>query len=122
MRNALSRLALLTLAFALGTYAVGWIAVPAIGFAWGVMAASTARTPARAGVAALLAWALLLIVPNLFGAPTLRFSVQLAAAMNLPWWGLWMAELVFPLAAAWGAASLAAAVAARPRTGESPAH
>ncbi|MDE3215175.1 MAG: hypothetical protein KGO03_02180 [Gemmatimonadota bacterium] len=110
MTRTLLRLALLTVAFALGTYAFGWWAVPAVAAAWGLMNPAAPRTAVRAATAALVAWLLLLFVPQIFGAPIVPFGIRLSAAMRIPAWALWTAECAFPLALAWSAAALAAAL------------
>ena len=58
--RSLLRLTLLGTAFALGTVALGWMAVPAVGIFWGFIASVTRRPALTAGAAALLAWAVLL--------------------------------------------------------------
>ena len=110
MTRNIARMVLLVLAFCLGTYGLGWWAVPAIAVAWALITPAVARAGIRAGTAAVLAWALLLVLPAVFGAPMFSFGSKLAAAMSLPVWALYLAELVFPFAAAWSAASLTAAV------------
>ena len=72
--RALLRLSLLTLAFALGTSALGWWAVPIIGAAWGLPwgVAGRART---AALAAGIAWALLLAWDSLGGRLGALFTV-----------------------------------------------
>jgi len=59
MRTML-RLVLLGAAFALATVVLGWIAVPAIGLLWGLIASATRRPVLTAAAAALTAWAALL--------------------------------------------------------------
>ncbi len=110
MKRALLRLALLTVAFGLGTYAFGWWAVPAIAVVWGLINPGAPRVAARAAVAALLAWVLLLFVPQLFGVRIVPWGIRLSAAMQIRPWMLWTAECVFPLALAWSGAALAAAL------------
>ena len=58
--RSLLRLTLLGTAFALATVALGWMAVPAVGVLWGLIASVTHRPALTAGAAALLAWAILL--------------------------------------------------------------
>jgi hypothetical protein len=113
MTRTLTRLTLLALAFALATYVFGWWGVPAVAIAWGLASRGGSSAGIRAGVAAMLAWALLIVVPPLFGAPTFGFAGRLAAAMTAPVWALCLAELAFPFAAAWSAATVASAIAAR---------
>jgi len=121
MSRALLRLALLTVAFALASFAFGWWAVPAVALAWGVMSGGAPRAALRAGVAAALAWALLLVVPGLGADPVFAFGVKLAGAMQVPVAALWIVELGFPLAAAWSAALLGSALRVAPRRRDSAA-
>ncbi|HET7631214.1 MAG TPA: hypothetical protein VFK16_02735 [Gemmatimonadaceae bacterium] len=117
-----TRMGLLVFAFGLGTYAFGWWVVAAIALAWGLVAAQAPRTPIRAAWAALIAWALLLVLPGLMRAPTFSFATQLAHSMAVPTWALWFAELVFPFVMAWSAAAVGAAVNGGPLPGTSPAN
>jgi hypothetical protein len=110
MSRRLLRVALLALAFALGTYAFGWWAVPAVAFVWGAMSGAVRRVAVRAGGAATLAWALLLLAQAALRAPVLSFGDKLAGAMQVPVWALWTAELAFPWLAAWSAALLGSAL------------
>ena len=57
----LLRMVLLSAAFALATVALGWIAVPIVGLLWGLIARATRRPALTAAVAALTAWAGLLV-------------------------------------------------------------
>lgn len=107
------RLILLGLAFTLGTYALGWWAVPAIGAAWGLMNPAGRRIALLSGVAATLAWAALLVVPAAAGAPTLSFGVELAASMRIPAWVLAAVELAFPFVLAWASSAVGAAALGR---------
>jgi hypothetical protein len=115
MRSVL-RIALLTVAFGLGTYAFGWWTVPVIAAAWGLMTPGAPRSAGRAAVAALLAWALLLVIPQLAGAPIVSLGDELAGIMRLPAWALWIAECAFPAVLAWSAAALAGAIRGRARS------
>lgn len=103
------RLVFLGLAFAAGTYAVGWWAVPVIGAAWGLIDSAGSRVAPTSGIAALLAWAALLLVPAAAGAPVLSFGADLAASMRIPAWVLAAVELLFPFALAWASAALGSA-------------
>jgi hypothetical protein len=109
MSPNMKRLGLLVIAFILGTAAFGWVAVPAIGFLWGVIAAQAPRTPSRAGIAALVAWGLDLLMAGLL-SPVFSFGAELAKSMTIPTWALWLAELVFPFALAWSAAAVGVAL------------
>ena len=114
MSRALLRSTLLALAFGLGTYAFGWWAVPVVALAWGAMSGPVRRVAVRAGVAAALAWALLLLAPGLMGDPVISFGRKLAGAMQVPVWALWVVELVFPFLVAWSAALLGSALRGAP--------
>lgn len=110
MGRALLRVALLALAFCLATYGFGWWGVPAVAAVWGGMSRGRVRTGVEAGAGAAAAWVLLLAVPPIFGAPTFSFGTRLAAAMSVPVWALVAAEVVFPFAAAWSAATVVSAL------------
>ena len=109
MSRGLLRVALLTLAFGLATYAFGWWGVPVTGVIWGVITGRRPRTALRAAAGAAIAWALLLAAPALGGAPTASFAARLARSMTLPVWALLAAELLFPFGLAWASAALGAA-------------
>jgi hypothetical protein len=104
------RLILLALAFALGTSVLGWWAVPAVGAVWGLMNPAGRRVAFHAGVAAAIAWAALVLLPAVPGAPVLSFAGKLAATMQVPGWVLAAVEVLFPFALAWASATLGAAV------------
>lgn len=112
MGRTYTRLALLALAFALGTYGFGWWAVPVVGLVWGL--ASPQRAAFRAGGAAAIAWGLMLVLPAVVGVPIFSFGGKLAAAMTMPQWALYAAELVFPFAAAASAAALGSGLRGTP--------
>ena len=114
MSRGLLRLTLLALAFGLGTCGFGWWAVPLVAFAWGVMNGPARRVAVRAGVAAAIAWALLLLAPGLTGAPAFSFAGKLAGAMQMPIWALWTVEIGFPLTVAWSAALFGSAFRGAP--------
>jgi penicillin G amidase len=114
MMRGLARLALVAAAFALGTYAFGWWSVAVVGVLWGVINPRMPRVAVRAGVGAAVAWAFLLAIPAASGAPMASFTAKLAAVMRVPSWGLIAAELLFPAALAWSAASLGALSRLRP--------
>ena len=59
--RALARIVLLSLAFALATRALGWWAVPIVGFAWTVLSGGALRAPWESMLAALLGWSGILV-------------------------------------------------------------
>jgi hypothetical protein len=113
------RLALLALAFAGATIAVGWSGVPATALVWGLLSAFSAsgrngagldRGAWSAGLAAALAWG------GLLGAAAWRAPVAsllhiLVDVMRVPAPGLLAVTLLLPTALAWSAATVGAAVA-----------
>ncbi|OYV62854.1 MAG: hypothetical protein B7Z72_14725 [Gemmatimonadetes bacterium 21-71-4] len=118
--RAFLRQALLVVAFGLGSYAFGWWAVPVIGGLWGLINPTGRHAALRAGMAAAASWAILLLVPAITGAPLASFAAQLAGAMQVPAWALVVVELAFPLAVAWSAAALGAAVRGGAGGGSTP--
>jgi hypothetical protein len=108
--RTLLRAVLLATAFALGTIAFGWWAVPAVAALWGLIAGPGRRNAGTAAIAAAVAWAVLLVAPALRGAPTATFVVHLARTMSVPVWALLTAELALPLMMSWSATTLTASV------------
>jgi hypothetical protein len=109
--RTLLRLLLLALAFTVGTALLGWWTVPLLGALWGVIAWRTPRVAVTAGLAALLAWAVLLLVAaraDAFG----RLAGALSSVMQLPGVALVLLTLLFPALLAWSAARVTATVAA----------
>jgi hypothetical protein len=106
------RVGILAVAFAIGTGAFGWWAVPAIAALWGLIAG---RHSARASaIAAPLAWGVLIATAALRGAPIGTFVSSLAGAMALPAWLLLSAEFTLPLMLAWSATALFGSIRERP--------
>lgn len=103
---------LLTAAFAAGTVAIGWWAVPIIGAAWG-LAATPDKRPARiAGASALLAWAALLCVA-MIGGPAMRVAESVGTIMTIGSGGFVLLTLLFPFALAATAAGMTSALRGR---------
>jgi len=103
MRNAI-RIALLSEAFAVTTFGLGWWSVPIVAAAWGVLS----REPRRAEIAALCAtigWATLLALDAVRGKVGVM-AVQLGDVMQLHPAMLFVATLLFPALLAWSAATL----------------
>jgi hypothetical protein len=95
---------LLAVAMAVGTWWLGWWAVPVIGAAWGV-ARYGQHSAWTAAVAAALAWVLLLGLLALRG-PVGDLARIVGGALTLPGWVLVLATVVFPAALAGTAARL----------------
>jgi hypothetical protein len=104
-----------TLLFALGTWLLGWWTVPVVAVLFGIQ-----RTrPALVGLAATVAWLVLLVVDASGGSIT-RLAGVLSGVMGLPAPVLYLATLLFPLLVAWSAASLGDAARAVLATSRQP--
>jgi len=95
----------LAVVMALGTWWLGWWAVPVLGAAWGV-ARYGAYPSATAGVAAALGWLLVLGVQATRG-PMGEVSRTLAGALGMPGWTPLLAAALFPAGLGAAAARLA---------------
>jgi len=102
MRFAL-KLALLALAFALGTAFLGWWSVPAIGVLWGAAAKRHAYPGLTAASAAGLAWAGLLLLVAVQG-PMWILADKVGAVLAIPGWLFIFITLAFPALLAGAAA------------------
>ena len=105
MRLAL-RVLLLAAAFAIGTWVLGWWAIPLFAAVAGVLARHAPGQAMAAGVAAAVAWAALLAWSALHGA-VWSFASQVGGAIGLSGVVLIVVTLVFPALLAWLAAALA---------------
>ena len=76
------RIMLLAAAFALGTWILGWWAVPVLGATWGVLRRGMPRF-GSAFAAAAIAWALLLAFDALRG-PMDRLSTVMGGIFSMP--------------------------------------
>ena len=94
MRFAL-KLALLALAFALGSAFLGWWSVPAIGVLWGAVAKRNAYPGLTAASAAGLAWAGLLLLVAVRG-PMWILADKVGAILAIPGWLFIFITLAFP--------------------------
>ena len=111
MKNALWFVGL-TVAIAAGTWMVAWWTVPAVGAVWGYLRREDASAPLAAGVAAMLAWGLLLLLAA-SGAPKGSVMGTVGTAMQVGPWALIALSLAFPALLAASAAALVRAVSAR---------
>ena len=101
-------------AFATGTAILGWLAVPALGFAAGAARAlaGDARRPGIAAIAAgaaALAWTALLTLQALRG-PLWPLAERLAGVFRVPAGALLLTSVAFGALLAWSAATLGAAL------------
>ena len=108
MKAALG-IVMLSAAFALGTMAVGWWAVPVIGGAWG-FAAAPDKKPARvAAASALIGWTVLYAFTATQG-PALAVAAAVGTIMQLGTAGFFALLLLFPVALAASAAGVTSAI------------
>ena len=94
------RVALLALSFAIGTWILGWWAVPLFAAIAGVMARSVRHQAIAAGLAAAIAWAGLLAWSSTEGS-VWSFSRLAGGAMGMSGAALILVTLLFPAAVAW---------------------
>jgi len=104
----------LGVAFAAGTFYVGWWAVPVIALAWGWLVGPTRRPATRAALGAAIAWMGFLAHDAMRG-PAGRLARTLGVAMHLPAPVLVVVTVLFPAILAWSAAAVGAGTAPTPR-------
>ena len=102
----ISRFLLLSVAFAVGTAAVGWWAVPAVAVLWTVLTKNERSHPMFVGLAALLAWCALLAVAATRG-PVMVLAEVVGGIVSIGAAGALCITLVYPALVA----ALAAVVA-----------
>src|SRR5687767_10236673 len=97
------RIALLSLAFAIGTAIAGWWAVPVLAIVWGLLERGSHRPAVAAALAAVLGWGLLLV----WSAASGRFAPLVTAVggiAQVPGVALLILTFAFSGALAWSAA------------------
>lgn len=104
------RVALLALAFAIGTWVLGWWAIPLFSAVAGLVARHAPGQAMAAGVAGAVAWGALLAWSALRG-PVWSFASQVGGAIGASGVLLIILTLAFPALLAWLAASLAQTLA-----------
>ena len=96
-----SRFVIIALAMAVGTWLIGWTAVPVLALVAGI-----ARVrPGLIAFAAALGWLLLFLIDAIAGIT--RLSAILGGVMGLPAPAIVAVTLAFPALLAWSAASVA---------------
>ena len=85
---------LLALAMGVGTWTLGWWAVPVIGAAWGLLQRGAARRGREAALAAAVAWAALLALDASAGALP-RVATMLGGIFRMPGAVLLLVTLAF---------------------------
>ena len=104
MRFAL-RVALLALSFAIGTWVLGWWAVPLFAAVAAALAREIPRQGVAAAAAASIAWGALLAWSAIQGS-VWSFARLAGGAMGVSGLLLILTTLAFPAAVAWSAASV----------------
>ena len=107
--RATIRLALLALAFAFATRALGWWAVPIVGAAWTVLARGSLRAPWQAALAAALGWAGIFVFAALT-SPLGELARRVAGIFGQPAAAIYAVTLLFGALLAWGGAGVAVAI------------
>jgi hypothetical protein len=100
---------LLTEAFAVATYALGWWGVPVLALICGLAIEPKARPLRFIGLCAAAGWASLLLLDAARG-PLGELARRFGAVMSLPPVVLILITLLFPALLAWSAASIGVAV------------
>ena len=108
MRRMLGLLALAA-AFAAGTVAVGWLALPVLGLLWGWLNRLTPGAAVMSGVAAGLAWSALLAWTAMSG-PLVLLASKVGQIVGAPGGLLLVATLCFGGLLAWSATVVGAAL------------
>ena len=103
MRRRLLQILILSVAFSVTTLALGWLAVPALGLLWGVVARHEERPALVAMLAAGLGWGWLLGWDAIVGE-TAELTRRVAGVMGVPGGAFVLLTLAFPTVTAWGAA------------------
>ena len=109
MRFAL-RVLLLALSFAIGTWILGWWAVPLLAAIGGVLSRHVRHQGLASALAATIAWAALLVWSSTEGS-VWSFSRLAGGAMGMSGAALILVTLLFPAAIAWLATVVAQFVA-----------
>jgi hypothetical protein len=97
---------------ALGTWLVGWWAIPVVIAGWQFVRRDEAAWPA--GAAGVVGWGALLLLSPI--APLGRLTVRLAGLFHLPPWGIVAVTLGYPFLLGWSAARVTAALLRRQGT------
>ena len=110
--RATIRLALLALAFAFATRALGWWAVPIVGAAWTLLERGSLRAPWHAALAAALGWGGIFIFAALT-SPLGELTRRVAGIFGQRAAVIYAVTLLFGALLAWGGAGVAVIVPRR---------
>ena len=97
---------LLSEAFAVMTFGLGWWTVPIVAALWGIFGLPVERRAGFAAICAAFGWACLLVLHSTRGSLS-AVAAQIAEVMFVPPIALYAATLLFPALLAWSAATLA---------------
>jgi hypothetical protein len=103
----LARLVLLTTAFAVATFALGWWAVPLVAAGYAAITTAQRGSAILSGFAAMLGWGALLAITASRG-PVGTLAAELAGVLQLRPIGVYAVTIAFP-----GLLAISAAVVAR---------
>lgn len=96
---------LLSEAFAVMTFGLGWWTVPIVASLWGIFGSPARRRASFAAACAAFGWGCLLALHATRGSlPSV--ASQIAEVMTIPPISLYVATLLFPALLAWSAATL----------------
>ena len=109
MKRRLLQVVMLGVAFAITTVALGWLAVPALGLLWGLVARSEHRPAHAAAWGAVLGWAGLLVWNAAVGEVG-ELARRAGGVFGLPSFGFLVLTPAYALAMAWGSAVVGGAV------------
>jgi hypothetical protein len=109
MRRHLLLIGILGVVMGIATWWIGWWTVPLVGAAWGVARRGEDYPAATAGVAASLAWCVLLAVRAAQG-PIGELSRRLGGVLGTPGWVPLLAAVAFPAILAAAAAGFTGAL------------
>ncbi len=108
MLTKVIKFVLLTEAFAVVTFAVGWWGVPVLAFIWG-LAEGSARSTRFSAVCAAAGWGSLLLLDAARG-PVGVVATRFGGAMGLPSFALIAITLIFPALLAWSGSTVGEAI------------
>ncbi|MEO5580962.1 MAG: hypothetical protein ABIR58_09900 [Gemmatimonadaceae bacterium] len=97
---------LLSEAFAVATFGLGWWSVPVVAALWGIFGTPASRQALFAALCATFGWASLLALHAARGSIG-AVAAQISEVMRLPSGVLYALTLLFPALLAWSAAALA---------------
>ncbi|MDQ3698676.1 MAG: hypothetical protein M3373_11735 [Gemmatimonadota bacterium] len=119
--GAIAGVTLLAAAYALATWVFGWLGVPLVAAAWGLVARASPDATRQAAFAAAAGWAILLAWQSTRG-PVGTVAATLGRSMALPTAAVVILTLLFAAALAWSAATVARGLAWALRPARAPGH